>query len=140
MQARRRRRGNLARIAPRPEELTRGWRLGLPGNRSQRSGDDQGCTTYSRPSLKVVLLGAAKPGSRPHHWQSTTVPGTRNAASGCPPQLPEAKQFMSIENTPVQSFVGGKVPPELTPTVRRIGAFTHRVPPWNGTEAGPLVP
>src|SRR5687768_7216200 len=122
MQARRRRRGNLARIAPRPEELTRGWRLGLPGNRSQRSGDDQGCTTYSRPSLKVVLLGAAKPGSRPHHWQSTTVPGTRNAGIGVPPPSPCANVFMSIAYRPVQSFPLGE-PPENVTGVRRIGAW-----------------
>ena len=37
-------------------------------------------TTYSSASLSAVLSGGAKPGSRPHHWQSTIVPRMVNAA------------------------------------------------------------
>ena len=44
----------------------------------------------------VMLFGAANPVSRPHHWASTTVPGTSSVASGVPPSDPVAKAFMSI--------------------------------------------
>jgi hypothetical protein len=59
-----------------------------------RVRERHGPTVYSRPLESVVLFGAGKPGSRPHHWQSTTVPGTvRNGAAGGPPT---AKAFMSF--------------------------------------------
>jgi hypothetical protein len=47
---------------------------------------------------------------------------------------------MSIEYTPVQSFAGNDVPPEETTAVRRMGALTHNVPPWNGDAFRPVVP
>src|SRR5688572_28844424 len=71
-------------------------------------------TGYSSPSANVVLSGAAKPGSRPHHWQLTTAPGTVSSGNGVPPRVPAAKEFMSIVYTPEQSFAGGKLPPELS--------------------------
>ena len=94
---------------------------------------------YCNPSLNCVLFGAPKPGSRPHHWQLTTVPGTVSEASGVPPSPPTANRFMSIEGTPEQSF-GGGLPPVVVPGVRLMGALTHKVPPWNAPAAGPLVP
>src|SRR5687767_8860472 len=87
-------------------------------------------TVYSKPFESVMLFGGAKPGSRPHHWQSTTVPGVVSAASGVPPKAPTAKAFMSSAKTPEQSFVGAGLPPELTAGVRRICDLTHSVPPW----------
>src|SRR5687767_4768502 len=70
-------------------------RVNVRSTRSPRHGQME----YSRPSLNVVLFGAAKPGSRPHHWQFTTVPATVSAASGLPPNPPTANRFMSSEYT-----------------------------------------
>src|SRR5687767_2598659 len=95
---------------------------------------------YSRPSDKVEPLGGGKPGSRPHHWLCTSVPGTLSAGSGKPPSKPWAKAFMSIAYTPVQLLAGSAVPPELLTGVRLIGVLTHSVPPWKGTLARPEMP
>jgi hypothetical protein len=45
-----------------------------------------------------------------------------------------------MSNTPVQSSAGGAVPPEWVVLVRFTGAFTHSVPPWNGSDERPVVP
>ena len=43
----------------------------------------------------VVFSGAGKPGSRPHHWQRTSVAATRSEGCGEPPRAPTANAFMS---------------------------------------------
>src|SRR6185295_18906600 len=102
----------------------------------RRWRSDYSPTMYSNPSLRVTLFGAAKPGSRPHHWQSIFMPGTVSAGRGAGEPVPCAKAFMSSMYRPLQSFAGGRLPPELTAPVRRSGDFTHSVPPWNGSVEG----
>ncbi len=76
---------------------------------SPASIDSHGDSVNSNPSLRMELLGAAKPGSRPHHWQSTTVPGvatggaTLVASVTCgPANRLQMNSFQSIDNTPEQ--------------------------------------
>src|SRR5689334_3300889 len=42
----------------------------------ERRISGHGPIVYSRPSDNVALFGAGKPLSRPHIWESTTVPAT----------------------------------------------------------------
>src|SRR6185295_17343235 len=138
---RRRSEPRAALSAVRGSELQRS--ASAPGTlrraRSPAIAVGHGQTAYSTASDNVVLFGAGKPGSRPHHCASTTVPGVESAGDGAPPSNPRAKVFMSIVNTPLQSFTGGAVPPELTEGVRLIGVFVHSVPPWYTVAERPLV-
>src|SRR5687768_7716643 len=92
-------RARRARCARRARKGRSGWYLTRYRQPSTEGGQDHpyhGPTVYSKPSDKEVLLGAGKPGSRPHHWQSTTVPGTERNAAGAPPSDPARNAFMSI--------------------------------------------
>lgn len=53
--------------------------------------------TNSIASDNCVLLGGAKPGSRPQNWASTVVPGIERKPAGVPPSEPARKAFMSTE-------------------------------------------
>ena len=46
----------------------------LPQPVAELGEADHDPIVYSRPAERVELSGAAKPGSRPQTWQSTTVP------------------------------------------------------------------
>jgi quinol monooxygenase YgiN len=78
------------------EERTKGWG-GLPIPAEFGSDPDQLQIVNCNPFVNVVLFGEANPGSRPHHWASTTLPGICSAACGFPPSAPTAKALKSIE-------------------------------------------
>jgi hypothetical protein len=72
-------------------------------------------------SVRFVFAGGAKPGSRLQYCDHTSQPGTSAASS--PPWIHALK---SNENAPLQSPLGGCVPPLFCTGVRRVGGRTHR--------------